>query len=254
MRVYVHQAWPLLAGLVAIGMASASAQTAPKPLPAFLKVFAPPTPAESLEAPLSAKLAERLAKVWFETADPACRTSKSLGQDSYQKLARAMLVAVGDHMRQLSASTQNAPKAEAQFAAQAGRGATAELERLANEPTVKQFLVLTRARSAVELTQTYLENIERALLLSRVQTRARASPLATGESEILLEIEKVSSAPLDYADANKTRAMTRFLELMIIAERALGDTSNRDELLKWGPGRLMVILEGPLKEHCIVKR
>jgi len=26
-----------------------------------------------------------------------------------------------------------------------------------------------------------------------------------------------------------------------------------DELLKWGPGRLMVILEGPLKEHCIAK-
>lgn len=243
----------LLAGLVALGIGSASAQTSAKTVPAFLKVFAPPTPAESLEAALSAKLAERLARVWFEMADPACRAGKSLGQEAYQKLARAMLVAVGDHMRQVSTSGQNPPKAEAQFAAQAGRGATAELERLAKEPVVKQFLALNRARSAVELTQTYLDNIERALLLSRVQTRARASPLATGESAILLEIEKVSSAPLDYADANKTRAMTRFLELMIIAERALGDTSNRDELLKWGPGRLMVVLEGPLKEHCIMK-
>jgi hypothetical protein len=85
-----------------------------------------------------------------------------------------------------------------------------------------------------------------------VETRARASPLATGD-DILLDIEKVSSAPLDYVDANKSPAMNRFLDLMIIAERAVGDTSNRDELLKWGPGRLMSILEGPLKANCIMK-
>jgi hypothetical protein len=71
---------------------------------------------------------------------------------------------------------------------------------------------------------------------------------------MLEEIEKVSSAPLDYVDANKGKAMDRFLELVILAERAVADTSNRDELLKWGPGKLMVILEGPLKEHCIAKR
>jgi hypothetical protein len=253
MRAYIPRAAALLAGVIAAGIAPASAQTAPKPLPAFMKVFTPPTPAESIEAPLSAKLADKLGQVWFETADPSCRTSKSLDQAAYQKLARTMIVAVGDNMRQLSTGMQNVPKAEAQFAAQAGRGATDELGRLANDPVVKQFLALNRSRSAVELTQTYLENIERALLLSRVQTSARASPLSTGDNVMLEEIEKVSSAPLDYYDANKTAAMNRILELMIIAERAIGDTSNRDELLKWGPGRLMPILEGPLKEHCIAK-
>ena len=253
MLAFIPRAMVLLAGVVGAAATPVLAQTTPKPLPAFMKVFTPPTPAESIEAPLSAKLADKLAQVWFETADPACRASKSLDQAAYQKFARTMLVAVGDHMRQLSTSAQNAPKAEAQFAAQAGRGATEELGRLANDPVVKQFLVLNRSRSAVELTQTYLENIERALLLSRVQTRARASPLSTGDNVMLDEIEKVSSAPLDYVDANKTRAMTRLLDLMIIAERAVGDTSNRDELLKWGPGRLMVILEGPLKEHCVMK-
>ena len=45
----------------------------------------------------------------------------------------------------------------------------------------------------------------------------------------------------------------RFLELMIVAERVLANTSNRDELLQWGPGKLMVILEGPLKAHCVMK-
>jgi hypothetical protein len=39
----------LLAGLIAIGIAPALAQTAPKPPPAFLKVLTPPTPAESIE-------------------------------------------------------------------------------------------------------------------------------------------------------------------------------------------------------------
>ena len=250
----VAGAMALLVGMIAACViASTSAQTpAPKPLPAFMKVFTPPTPAESIEAPLSARMADKLGQVWFETADPACRASKSLDQAAYQKLARTMIVAVGDNMRQLSTGMQNVPKAEAQFAAQAGRGATDELGRLASDPVVKQFLALNRSRSAVELTQTYLENIERALLLSRVQTRARASPLSTGD-DILLEIEKVSSAPLDYYDANKTRAMTRLLELMVIAERAISETSNRDELLKWGPGRLMPILEGPLKDNCIMK-
>ena len=47
--------------------------------------------------------------------------------------------------------------------------------------------------------------------------------------------------------------MDRFLELVIIAERTLADTSNRDELLRMGPGKLMVILEGPLKTNCIMK-
>jgi hypothetical protein len=242
----------LLAGAFAM-VTTVSAQTAPKPPPAFMKELLPPTPAESIRAPLSVRLADRLGQVWFETAEAGCRASRSLDSASYQKLARTTLVAVGDHMRQLAASMQDGPKAEAQFAAQAGRGATEELRRLASDPVVKEFLARNRDRSAVEQTQTYLENIERALLLSRVQTRARASPLSTGD-DILLEIEKVSSAPLDYVDANKTRAMMRFLELTIIAERAVGDTSNRDGLLTWGPGRLMVILEGPLKEHCIMKQ
>jgi hypothetical protein len=253
MRACIRGATALLAGIIAFGIAPVSAQTTPKPPPAFMMLFTAPPPSEAIQAPLSAKMADKLAQVWFDTADPACRASKSLDQATYQKLARTMIVAVGDHMRQLAASTQDGPKAEAQFAAQAGRSATEELQRLSNDPVVKQFLVLNRSRSAVEQTQTYLDNIERALLLKRVETRGRASPLATGDSAMLDEIEKVSSAPLDYVDANKTRAMTRLLDLMIIAERAVGDTSNRDELLRWGPGRLMVILEGPLKEYCVMK-
>lgn len=252
MRAYIARAAALV-GVIAAGIVPVAAQTTPKPLPAFMKLFTPPTPAESIEAPLSAKLADKLGQAWFETADPSCRASKSLDQAAYKELARTMIVAVGDNMRQLASSMQNVPKAEAQFATQAGRGATDELGRLAADPVVKQFLVLNRSRSAVELTQTYLENIERALLLSRVQTRAQASPLSTGDSEMLEAIEKVSSAPLDYYDANKTRAMTRLLELMVIAERAASETSNRDELLKWGPGRLMPILEGPLKDNFVMK-
>ena len=252
MRACIRGVAALVAGLMTIGVAPASAQGAvPKATPAFMKVLAPPTPSESLEAPLSARLADKLGQAWFDSADPACRTGKSLDLAAYQKLARTMIVAVGDNMRQFSASVQDAPKAEAQFAAQAGRGAAEELQRLANDAVVKEFLVRNRKRAAVELTQTYLENIERALLLRRVQAR-QASPLATGD-DILLEIEKVSSAPLDYADANKKRAMNRFLELMTIAERAVSETANQNELLKWGPVRLMAVLEGPLKEHCVMK-
>jgi hypothetical protein len=252
MRAFIPGA-ALLAGIAAFGVMPVSAQTAPKPPPAFMKLFTAPPPAEAILAPLSQKMADKLAQVWFETAAPACRAGKSLDLAAYRKLARTMLVAVGDHMRQLATNAQDGPKAEAQFAVQAGRGATDELGKLANDPVVKQFLVLNRARSAVETTQTYLDNIERALLISRVVTSARASPLSTGDSDMLEQIEKVSSAPLDYVDANKSRSMTRFLALMDIAQRVMAETGNRDELLKWGPGRLMPILEGPLKEHCVMK-
>jgi hypothetical protein len=54
-------------------------------------------------------------------------------------------------------------------------------------------------------------------------------------------------------DANKGKAIDRFLELLIVAERTQANTANQDELLKWGPGKLMVILEGPLKANCIMK-
>lgn len=242
-----------LAGIIGLAVSTVSAQTAAKPPPEFMKVLLPPSPAESIEAPLSAKLADRLGQVWFDMAAPDCRASGSLDLASYRKLARTMLVAVGQHMRQLAASAQDGPRADAEFAAQAGAGAADELQRLAGEPVVREFLVRLRSQHAVEQTQTYLENIERALLLSRVQTQGRASPLATGETDLLEEIEKISSAPLDYVDANRGNAMDRFLELTTIAESALSDTSNRDQLLKWGPGRLMVILEEPLKAHCVMK-
>jgi hypothetical protein len=249
-----HAPMVLLAGVAALGVAPVSAQPTAKPQPELMKVLASPSPAESIQAPVAAKLADRLGQVWFESAEPACRTSRSFDLAAYQKLARAMLVAVGDHMRQLAARTQDGPKADAEFAEQGGKGAVQELRRLSTEPVVKEFLVRMRSRSAVEQTQTYLENIERALLLSRVEIKGHANPLASGDTDLEEEIEKVSSAPLDYADANKGTAMDRFLELVIVAERTLADTSNRDELLQWGPGNLMVILESPLKANCLMKQ
>jgi hypothetical protein len=242
-----------LAGVIGLAVASVSAQTAAKPLPEFMKVLLPPSPAEAIEAPVSAKLADRLGQVWFDTAAPDCRASRSLDLASYQKLARTMLVAVGEHMRQLATSALDGSKVDAEFAAQAGAGAAEEFRRLSGEPVVREFLVRLRSSHAVEQTQNYLENIERALLLKRVQTQGQANPIASGDADLQNEIEQASSAPLDYVDANKDKAMERFFELMAVAERALSDTSNRDELLKWGPGRLMVILEGPLKAHCIMK-
>jgi hypothetical protein len=243
----------LLTGDLGLLVASVSAQTAAKPPPKFMKVLLPPSPAESIEAPVSAKLADRLGKVWFDSAALDCRTSRSLDQASYRKLARTMLAAVGEQMRQLVANAQDGPRADAEFAVRAGAGAADELQRLAGKPVVREFLARRRGAHAVEQTQKYLENIERALLLKRVQTKGQANPLASGDADLQDEIEKVTGAPFDYVDAHKDKAMERFLELMTVAERVLADTSHRDELLKWGPGRLMVILDEPLKAHCVIK-
>jgi hypothetical protein len=242
-----------LAGVTGLAVAPVSAQTDSKQQPELWTILSTPSPAESIQAPMAAKLADRLGQVWFESAEPACRANRSLNLASYQKLARTMLVAVGDHMRQLATRAQDGPKADAEFAAQAGKGAVTELRRLSAEPVVKEFLVQMRSRSAVEQTQAYLENIERALLLSRVEIKGHANPLASGDTDLQEEIEKATSAPLDYVDANKGKAMDRFLELLIIGERTLAETSNRDELLLWGPGKLMVVLEEPLKANCVMK-
>ena len=242
-----------LAGVTGLAVAPVSAQTDAKQQPELWTILSTPSPAESIQAPMAAKLADRLGQVWFESAEPACRANRSLNLASYQKLARTMLVAVGDHVRQLATRAQDGPKADAEFAAQAGKGAVTELRRLSAEPVVKEFLVQMRSRSAVEQTQAYLENIERALLLSRVEIKGHANPLASGDTDLQEEIEKATSAPLDYVDANKGKAMDRFLELLIIGERTLAETSNRDELLLWGPGKLMVVLEEPLKANCVMK-
>jgi len=242
-----------LAGVTGLAVAPVSAQTDAKQQPELWTILSTLSPAESIQAPMAAKLADRLGQVWFESAEPACRANRSLNLASYQKLARTMLVAVGDHMRQLATRAQDGPKADAEFAAQAGKGAVTELRRLSAEPVVKEFLVQMRSRSAVEQTQAYLENIERALLLSRVEIKGHANPLASGDTDLQEEIEKATSAPLDYVDANKGKAMDRFLELLIIGERTLAETSNRDELLLWGPGKLMVVLEEPLKANCVMK-
>src|SRR6476620_6440960 len=76
------------AGVVALAGVPVSAQPSAKPLPELRKILVTPSPAESIEAPLAAKLADRLGQVWFESAEPACRASRSLDLASYQKLAR----------------------------------------------------------------------------------------------------------------------------------------------------------------------
>jgi hypothetical protein len=243
-----------LASAVGLAVVTVCAQTAVKPRPEFMKVMPPPSPAESIEAPVAAKLADRLGQAWFDSAAPDCRVSRSLDIASYRNLARTMLVAVGEHMTQRTEHAQDGPKADEEFAARAGAGAAEELRRLSGEPVVREFLVRLRNRNAVEQTQYYLENIDRALLLRRFQASAQGSPLAAGDTTTLEAIEKVSSAPLDYVDASKDKAMNRFLELMTVAEGAMADTTNRDELIQWGPGRLMVILEEPLKAHCVTRR
>jgi hypothetical protein len=242
-----------LAGIAGLAVAPACAQTGEKPQPELRKILLTPPPAEAIQAPLAAKLADRLGQVWFESAEPSCRAGRSLDLASYRKLARTMLIAVGDNMRQLAVSIQDGPKADAAFAAQAGQDAMAELRRLSTDVVVKEFLVRLRGRSAVEQTQTYLENIERALLLSGVKINGQANPLASGDSDLQEEIENATAAPLDYADANKGKALDRFLELLIVAERTLAETGDQDAMLQWGPGRLMPILEGPLKANCIMK-
>jgi hypothetical protein len=199
------------------------------------------------------KLADRLGQVWFDTAQPACREAKSLDLASYRKLARTLLIAVGEHMQDLAAGSIDRTKAETEFAAHAGPGGTEELQRITQDPIVAQLLAHLNRRAAVEQTLHYLENIERALLLNRVAIKGHANPLASGDSVLLEEIEKESGATLDYAESNKGKTVDRFLELVVLAQRAMLDSSRQEELLQWGPGKLMPILEGPLKEHCIAK-
>src|SRR5256885_12807040 len=115
-----------LAGVTGLEVAPISAQTNAKPQPELRKILSTPSPSESIQAPMAAKLADRLGKVWFESAEPACRASRSLDLASYQKLARTMLVAVGDNMRQLAAGGPEGPKARARIPPPAGKGALRE--------------------------------------------------------------------------------------------------------------------------------
>ena len=100
---------------------------------------------------------------------------------------------------------------DAEFAAEAGAGASDEMQRLAGEPVVKEFLLRLRSRTMLEQTQTFLENIDPGAAARRGQAQARPTRFATGDAALLDEIEQVSSAPLDYVDANKTKSMERFL-------------------------------------------
>lgn len=249
-------AWALTLGLALVEMCalqSAFAQ-APPSRPAFQDVFRAPTPEEALASPLSAKLVDRLAKALHDSAAPACRTEKKLSAGAYQKLARATLLAVGEHLQGFAASVLDAKQADADFESSARPGALQELKRLAGDPKVKEFLKLQRIAQSIEQTSTYLENTERALLLARLMTTARASPVATGDDQaLLIEMETVAGAPLEYFDANQTPELTRLFELMIAAGDALVSASNQDAVLKWGPGKLLPILEPPLKDHCITK-
>lgn len=232
-------------------LATAQAQAPAKPRLSFAVVVDAPTPTDGLEVPTAAKLADRLGKVWHDIADRTCADEKKLDLAAYHKLARTMIIAVGDHMQALAATALDVKVAEAAFTATAGPGAAAELEKLAADPAVKELLTLKRKADAVGQTNTYLDNIERAMLLTRIQTTQRASPIAVGDQDILIEMENVESAPAEFIDTSKSPAVQRFMDLAAKASESYIAGSNKELWLTWGPTKLMPILLQPLKDHCI---
>ena len=197
-------------------------------------------------------LVAELGKSLRKDADPACLTAKGIAPDQLEQRGRDLLIKWSEKLW-LTLNDFIDPKVyEEKFAATAGRGASAELKRLRNDPVVKKSLELERPIRQASILDATFEQFDRYMLVKRIKLTA-VSPLGTA-NEALLKMnptEAAESAVDKYTAANKSAALTRFAKLSQQSLAASGAATKLEQVAKTGPLEFLNGIEADLAELCI---
>ena len=226
-------------------------------MPRFMQVGEPATAREAFATPYGQRMIDELAKALGEKASPGCLAEKKIAPAALRGHAETLLDRFGQLRIDRLMALVVADKADAEFVRLAGAAAHDEWRALLADTHVAEYDRRSRAAKLLQIADMTVENIDRYVLLSRIDLRS-LSPISTGDPDLnelreQTEDQSVEAAET-YRDANDTPAMQRFMQMSLWAQEALLAGLDQETLLKYGPRDIMPGLDDALREVCLGSR
>jgi hypothetical protein len=230
--------------LLAAAIAPARAQTEP-PEPFMRDVVATPY-ADALLKTFAASVRRH--------ADPSCLQAKKIDDATSIAQGRAILERHGVRMLQIVEEGIDRAAYRAELAAEAGAGAEAELERLQQDPQVKQLIAIGRPARLAQVLDMVLEQFDRHLLIARIKFDT-ISPEGRGEPALPENpTQAAEAAEQEFYDKTDAPQLQRYLELLHATNIATQKAINLEKVAQISPKAFFGGVEPALAELCIGPR
>jgi hypothetical protein len=206
----------------------------------------------ALDSTYGKALIAELGKSLRKDADPACLIAKGIAPEQLEPRGRDLVIKWGEKLFQTLNDFIDPKVYEEKFAATAGRGASAELKRLGNDPVVKRSLELERPIRQASVLDAIFEQFDRYMLVKRIKLTA-VSPLGTpNEALMKMNPAEATEAEVDkFIEANKSTALKKFQKLSQQSLVASGAATKLELVRKTGPLEFLNGIETDLAEICI---
>jgi hypothetical protein len=197
-------------------------------------------------------LVAELGKSLRKDADPACLTAKGIAPEQLEPRGRDVVIKWDEKLFFTLNDFIDPRIYEEKFAATAGRGASAELKRLRNDPVVKRALELERPIRQASALDAFFEQFDRYMLVKRIKLTA-VSPLGTANEALAkMNPTEATEAEVDkFVEANKSAALKKFQKLSQQSIVASGAATKLELVRKTGPLEFLNGIEADLAELCI---
>jgi hypothetical protein len=195
------------------------------------------------------------AAVVAESADAACLKTNGIEKSALEGRARAITIRHGAQQIRKYASAVDRAAFKSSLASSMGAGSEAELSKLRENNDVRAFMALAAPARDAAIVNTVTETLDRNILILKFKLSRRFNPLATGDIKLLNA--DPSDAIQDKLEAlvaaNKSAALTRYIELMDAAQDALNQSIDTKALLSTRIVDLMPGLDKDLTGVCILR-
>jgi hypothetical protein len=215
------------------------------------------TPAELAPAAFAQRygklLAAEFAEVVRDSANADCLKTKGIERTALAERTNGILLRQARQMFELLDGTIDRAAFDARLRELAGPNVKAEWARVRNDSGVRVFLALYRLLRLAVAADVAIEKLEIAALVLRIKLVRRIHPFNTGKMELYNAnpTDEYLAKLNELVSNSKSDALARHLDLVLAAEKALGDTLKRDSLLKLESVQLMAGLDRELADVCV---
>jgi hypothetical protein len=206
----------------------------------------------AFDSPYGRALVAELGRSLRKDADPACLTAKGIAPEQLEPRGRDLVIKWGEKLFQTLNDFIDPKVYEEKFVATAGRGASAELKRLRNDPVVKRALELEQPIRQASALDAIFEQFDRYVLVKRIKLTA-VSPLGTAnESLMKMNPTEATEGEVDkFIGTNKSAALKKFQKLSQQSLAASGMATKLELVRKAGPLEFLNGIDTDLAELCI---
>ena len=207
----------------------------------FLDVAPAKFVAAALTQPYGQAVVARFAAALSNSADPKCLKDKKITTEQLEGRARTLLLERGSLMLERLILMTDRKAFKSYLHARIGSEGMAELERLRSDPTVRTYLAADEPAEQVFMAQYIVDMIERYAKIQRINFAIPFNPISTDipSLETTNPTDKIDVALKQMIADDKSGTLSRYLELVAIAQKPYRDAANMDLAKKFGPGELL---------------